>query len=83
MGECAYAVAGMPVEQVNALLDKLVAMYEKNYKTAPAGKPYEACYDTKTLLPTQEYLDVYQEAVKIMTGLGLDYWTKKEKFLTD
>lgn len=27
-------------------------------------------------METQEYLDVYDEAVKILTGLGLDYWTK-------
>ena len=77
MGECAYAVAGMETEKVNVLLNKLVAMYEKNYKAAPAGKPYQECYDTKTLLPTREYLQVYDEAVKIMTDLGLDYWTKK------
>ncbi len=83
MGECAYAVAGMETEKVNELLDKLVAMYEKDYKTAPAGKPYEECYDTKALQPTQEYVDVYNEAVKIMTDLGLDYWTKKAKLLDD
>ena len=56
-------------------------MYEKDYKTAPVGKPFEACYDTTTLLPTQEYLDVYDEAVRIMTDLGLDYWTKKKSLL--
>ena len=83
MGECAHAVAGMETEKVNELLDKLVAMYEKDYKTAPAGKPYEECYDTKALQPTQEYVDVYNEAVKIMTDLGLDYWTKKAKLLDD
>ena len=74
MGECAHAAAGMDTEKVNAILDQLVAMYEKNYKTAPAGKPYQECYDTTRLLPTQEYLDVYQEAVDIMKKLGLDYW---------
>ena len=83
MGECAYAVAGMETEKVNELLDKLVSMYEKDYKTAPVGKPYEECYDTKTLQPTQEYVDVYNEAIRIMTDLGLDYWTKKEKLLAD
>lgn len=78
MGECAYAVAGMETAKVNELLDKLISLYEKDYKQAPVGKPFEGCYDTTTLLPTQEYLDVYDEAVKIMTDLGLDYWTKKK-----
>ena len=83
MGECAHAVAGMSTDAVNVLLDKLIAMYEKNYKTAPKGKPYQECYDTNTLQPTPEYIGVYNEAVQIMTDLGLDYWTKKNKFLMD
>lgn len=76
MAEAARAVAGMETEKVNDILDRLVALYEKNYKNAPKGKPYQECYDTVRILPTQEYLDVYDEAVKILTELGLDYWTK-------
>ena len=77
MAEVAHAVAGMETEKVNEILDKLVSMYEKDYKTAPKGKSFEECYDVVKLEPTQEYLDVYAEAVKILTALGLDYWTKK------
>ena len=77
MAEVAHAVAGMETEKVNEMLDKLVAMYEKEYKTAPKGKSFEECYDVAKLVPTQEYLDVYEEAVKVLTDLGLDYWTKK------
>ncbi|SDF58513.1 hypothetical protein SPACI_001380 [Sporomusa acidovorans DSM 3132] len=77
MAEAAWAVAGMETTKVNEVLDKLIATYEKNYKTAPKGKPFEECYDVVKLVPTQEYLDVYDEAVKILTSLGLDYWTKK------
>lgn len=77
MAEAAKAVAGMETEKVNEILDKLIALYEKNYKTAPKGKPFQECYDVVKLVPTQEYLDVYDEAVKILTDLGLDYWAKK------
>ncbi|XEQ91396.1 hypothetical protein SCACP_01910 [Sporomusa carbonis] len=77
MAEAARAVAGMETEKVNEILDKLVALYEKDYKNAPKGKPFEECYDVVKLVPSQEYLDVYDEAVKILTGLGLDYWTEK------
>jgi len=76
MAEAAYAVAGMETAKVNEILDKLVSIYEKDYKNAPKGKPFEECYDVVKLVPTQEYLDVYDEAVKILTGLGLTYWTK-------
>ena len=76
MAEAARAVAGKETTKVNEILDKLVSIYEKDYKTAPKGKPFEECYDVLSLIPTQEYLEVYDEAVKILTGLGLDYWTK-------
>lgn len=75
MGEAAYAVAGMDLHEVNVILDKLVATYEKDYKTAPEGKRFQDCYDVKTLTPSDEYLAVYDEAVKILTDLGLTYWS--------
>jgi len=77
MAEAAHAVAGMETQKVNEILDKLVSLYEKDYKTAPKGKPFEECYDTVKLVPTQEYLDVYDQAVEILTGLGLDYWKRE------
>lgn len=76
MAEAARAIAGMDTDEVNTILDKLIALYEKEYKTAPKGKPFEECYDTVKLVPTEEYLAVYDEAVKILTGLGLNYWQK-------
>lgn len=75
MAEAAHAVAGMETEKVNEILNNLIALYEKDYKTAPKGKCFEECYDLQKLTPTQEYIDVYAEAVKILTGLGLTYWT--------
>lgn len=74
MGEVAHAVAGMDLHEVNILLDKLVSLYEKDYKTAPTGKIFQECYDVKKLVPSEEYIKVYDEAVKIMTDLGLTYW---------
>lgn len=75
MAEAAYAAAGMDTDEVNVLLDKLVAMYEKDYKTAPKGKPFDECYDTKAILPTDEYIAVYEEAKQILGDLGLKFKT--------
>ena len=61
----------MPLEQINQILDALVASYEGDYKTAPEGKPYEECYDTVKVVPTDEYLAVYDEAVATMKDLGV------------
>lgn len=74
MGEVANAVAGMDVKTINVLLDKLVGMYENDYKNAPEGKTFAECYDPVKLVPTDEYVAVYNEAIKVMTGLGLTYW---------
>jgi len=76
MGEVAHAVAGMDVHEANILLDKLVSLYEKDYKTAPKGKRFQECYDVLRIVPTDEYVAVYDEAVKILTDLGLTYWNK-------
>jgi len=76
MADACYAVAGMDLSKVNVILDKLVALYEKDYKTAPKGKPFEECYDIVTIMPTQEYLDVYDKACATLAGLGLDYFKK-------
>ncbi len=73
MGEVAHAAAGMPLDKVNEILDSLVAKYEKSYKTFPEGKSFEECYDTVRVVPTDEYLEVYDEAVKVMRELGVSY----------
>jgi methylamine--corrinoid protein Co-methyltransferase len=74
MGEVAHAVSGLDLHQGNLILDKLIAMYEGQYKTAPAGKAFDQCYDPVTLVPTDEYVKVYNDSIKIMTDLGLTYW---------
>ena len=71
MGEVARATAGVDIAEVNVILDKLVALYEKNYATAPAGKTFQECYDVKTVTPTDEYMQVYDGARKKLEELGL------------
>jgi|SRR5665648_81445 len=73
MGEVAHAAAGMPLEKVNEILDALVKRYEKDYKAAPAGMRFEECYDPVRIVPTEEYLAVYDEAVAVLQELGVNY----------
>jgi methylamine--corrinoid protein Co-methyltransferase len=73
MGECAHAVAGMPTEQVNEILDALVKMYEGDYKTADQGKFFHECYDVEKVVPSDEYLEVYDKACEAMKSLGVNY----------
>ena len=73
MGEVARATAGVDISEVNVILDKLVALYEKNYASAPAGKTFQECYDVKTVTPTDEYMKVYDGARKKLEELGLGF----------
>jgi len=71
MGEASIATCGMKISDVNEILEKLVSSYEGNYHKPPAGKRFQECYDVKTVKPTDEYLKVYDNAVKTLRDLGL------------
>ena len=70
MSYASRAVAGEPLEKVNVALDKLVSLYEKNFKTAPKGKTFQECYDVASLSPTDEYIQVMDKALKTFEGCG-------------
>jgi len=72
MGEAAQAVAGMKVDEVNEILDKLVKTYEGNYVNAPKGKTFQECYDVKSVKPTEEHLQVYENAKATLASLGVE-----------
>ncbi|KGK99656.1 methyltransferase, partial [Methanococcoides methylutens] len=73
MGEVARATAGMDIDSVNAVLDKLVASYEGDYANAPEGKTFQECYDVATVTPTDEYVKVYEGARKKLEEFGLSF----------
>jgi len=73
MSFAARAVAGLEPEKVNVMLDKLVALYERDFRTAPKGKPFQECYDTITLVPTDEHMEVLGKAMKTMEGIGFEF----------
>ena len=72
MGEAAKATAGMKIPEVNAIIGKVLALYEKDFVAPPQGKNFRECYDVKTVKPTAEYLAVYDNAVKKLRDCGLD-----------
>ncbi len=73
MAYSARAVAGVELEKTNPALDKLVALYEKNFKTAPKKHTFKTCYDPVSLLPTDEHLAVLDKAMKTMEGCGFKF----------
>ena len=73
MAYAARAVAGVETEKVNAMLDKLVSLYENKFKEAPKGKTFQECYDVNTLSPSDEYLQVFDNALKNMEKIGFEF----------
>jgi methylamine---corrinoid protein Co-methyltransferase len=73
MAYAARAAAGVELDRINPMLDKLVGLYENNFKTAPKGKTFQECYDVATLRPNKEYLDVFDKALKAMKEIGFEF----------
>ncbi len=72
MGEVATAVAGRDVEELNAILKTLIGSYEPSFSHAPSGKRFQDCYDLKTLTPTDEHIEVYDNAAIVLSEIGID-----------
>lgn len=73
MAYAARAVAGLETEKVNFMLNKLVSLYENNFREAPKGKTFQECYDVQTLMPTSEHLEVFDKAAKTMEEIGFEF----------
>ncbi len=72
LGEAATAAVGMEVADANKVLDNVVSIYEKEFPHPPAGKRFQDCYDMKDVVPSNEYLKVYDRALATLRKCGLD-----------
>ncbi len=72
MGEAAIATAGMSIDDVNAVVNKIVRSYERHYLTAPQGRTFQECYNVRKITPTKEYIKVYDSACDSLRDYGLD-----------
>jgi methylamine--corrinoid protein Co-methyltransferase len=70
-GEVAHAVGGMSREHANALVRRLLAIYEPELKTNPIGKPFEEVYDVDNVVPTPEWQGLYDEVYQHLLTLGV------------
>jgi len=73
MGEASAAVCGMEVEAVNELLDGITAHYVPYIANPPAGKTFRECYDIEHIEPTDEYLEIYDKVLTLISSCGLDF----------
>lgn len=70
-GEVAHAAAGLSREQVDAIVQRAVALYEPALAAKPVGVPFSAAYDPITLRPNAEWQAIYDRIKEEMHGWGL------------
>jgi hypothetical protein len=42
-------------------------------KNIPFGKKFEECYDSDTITPSKEYMEIYSKVRKELEDLGLEF----------
>ncbi len=73
MGEASMAACGMSIPEINAIVNRIISRYEGNYLNPPAGKRFQDCYDVDNLVPSDEYLEVYENTLRILSECGIDF----------
>ena len=72
--EVGIAAAGMKLEDANELVKTIVSKYEDRYRARnpPPGKTFPEIYDTEKLVPSKEYVELYEKTRNELLDLGLD-----------
>ncbi|MEM2896689.1 MAG: monomethylamine:corrinoid methyltransferase [Candidatus Bathyarchaeia archaeon] len=67
------AATKMKREDANEIVKELIKKYQDKieFDKAPAGKPFEECYDLETLTPKKEYLELCDKVEKEFRDLGI------------
>ena len=64
---------GLTRQAANDLLLKILARYEDQIPDAPLGSEFQECYDVRTSLPSQEYLDLYARVKDDLASMGFEF----------
>lgn len=76
MGRVGNAATKLNPTKANEVINALFTIYDNKeyYKTAPAGKKFQECYDVAKIEPTEEHMKLYDRAMtrlEEITGLQL------------
>lgn len=63
-GEILRAIIGLKPADANEIVKRVIPTYEEHLKRPPIGKPFQECYDVKTLKPSKEWEDIYKKVKK-------------------
>ncbi len=69
----AAARQGMTRDKANEIANRLLAKYEDKIADAPKGKPFQECYNAKTVQPQTWYLDMFKKVKDEIAGMGVEF----------
>jgi methylamine---corrinoid protein Co-methyltransferase len=67
-----YAALGLPREQANQYVFECLSHYESTLADPRPGKAFPELYNTNTLEPGEEWLDIYHQVCQELTQIGLN-----------
>jgi methylamine--corrinoid protein Co-methyltransferase len=65
----------MTPEQANDLVLKLFEKYKNGFEKPNYGLPFTEIYDTRKIMPKQEWLDIYHRVKDEVAGMGVEFVT--------
>lgn len=71
MAETAHAAEGMPRNEADRIVRALYEKYENDLDKRPVGLSFEEVYDLRTLQPTAEWADLYEDVKTELLKTGL------------
>ena len=76
--EVAHAALGLSRQEVNGYVLACLGRYENSLNSPNIGQPFPELYDTETIEPGEEWLDIYHQVRDELSDLGLnmDAWRK-------
>ncbi|TRZ47964.1 monomethylamine:corrinoid methyltransferase [bacterium] len=80
--EVTHAALGMKRQEANGYVLECLELFEHSLEHPNPGRPFPDLYNTDTVEPGQEWLDVYQQVRQKLIGLGVDMdggWRKVRK----
>jgi methylamine--corrinoid protein Co-methyltransferase len=71
LGEVVRAATMLNLDDANDIVNEIIPKYEEKLKSPPKGKPFQECFDTKTLQPSKEWRGIYRKVKNELIELGL------------
>ena len=70
---CGAAEAKMKRNTANELAKEVVSKYEAEIPRAPIGKTFQECYDTRQVVPKDDYTALYEKVKKELQDIGIPF----------